>query len=201
MIKTVFFDLGGVVVNVDVDLLLRRLAEDSSGDVERVREVLFFSPQTRQYELGLISTREYSRWARQALALRMSEDQFVRTFSEIFTPNQQVVRLIEQLDGQLQVGVISNTNAAHYAWIARHIEPVPRMRPLILSFREHAAKPEPAIFAAALERAGCAAAEAVFIDDLEPNVHAARSLGIEALLYQGVQALVEQLQSLGVAVQ
>lgn len=200
MVKTVFFDLGGVVVDVDVDLLLRRLAEDSCGDVERVGELLFRSPQTRQYELGLISTREYYRWARRALSLRMNEEQFVRTFSEIFAPNQEVVRLIEQLDGHLQVGVISNTNAAHFAWIARHIEPIPRMRPLILSFREHAAKPEPAIFAVALERAGCSAAEAVFIDDLEPNVGAARALGMEALLYQGPQILVEQLQSLGVAV-
>jgi len=200
MIKTVFFDLGGVVVNVDVDLLLRRLAHASPYDVDRIREVLLNSPHTRQYELGLITTKEFSQWAFHALQLNMGEGQFLQAFSDIFTPNHQVVRLIEELDGRLQVGVISNTNVAQYEWIAAHIAPVGRMHPTVLSFREHVAKPEPDIFAAALAQAGCAPEEVVFIDDLEPNVRAARSLGISALLYENHQGCLDQLRSLGVAV-
>ncbi|MCR4439859.1 MAG: HAD family phosphatase [bacterium] len=200
MIKTVFFDLGGVVVNVHFDLAVQRLAKFSPYEPAQIERLLLESPETKKYELGLTSTREYASWALQALQLRMEEEQFVRAFSDIFTPNQEVVRLITQLDGRLQVGAISNTNVAHYEWIARHIEAVAGMRPAVLSFREHLAKPDPAIFTTALARAGCAPAEALFIDDLEPNVLAARSVGMAAFLYPGRDALVGELRALGIAV-
>lgn len=51
------------------------------------------------------------------------------------------------------------------------------------------AKPEPAIFAAALMAAGVAAADALFVDDLPANVAAAQALGIRAHQYVSVEAL------------
>ncbi|MBC7187863.1 MAG: HAD family phosphatase [Calditrichaeota bacterium] len=201
MIKTIFFDLGGVVVNVHFDQAVQRLAKFSPYEPAEIEQLMLESPETKKYELGLTTTRDYARWALQALRLKMDEEQFVRVFSDIFTPKQDVVQLITQLDGRLQVGVISNTNVAHYEWIAGHIEAVAGMQPAVLSFREHLAKPDPEIFSLALARAGCAPAEAVFIDDLEPNVLAARSVGMAAFVYQGRDELVEQLRALGIALQ
>ncbi len=199
MIKTIFFDLGGVVVNVHLDLFLQRAADSSPCPAEEIGKLVLHAPQTKAYELGRLSTSGFYRWARHALRLRMTEGQFVRAFCGIFTPNEEVVQLLEQLDGRLQVGVISNTNVAHYRWIARHIARVSRLRPAVLSFREHLAKPDPEIFALAVARAGCSPAEAVFIDDLEPNVVAARATGMQAILYEGIGRLKAELQALGVS--
>lgn len=60
-----------------------------------------------------------------------------------------------------------------------------------------AAKPAPAIFAAALAAAGVAAAEALFIDDTPGHVEAARGMGLAAHHYTGAAGLREKLLALG----
>ncbi|MDZ7337625.1 MAG: HAD family phosphatase [candidate division KSB1 bacterium] len=199
MIKAVLFDLGGVIVNVHLELFLQRAAENSPCTPEEIGQLVLNAPQTKQYELGLLSTSGFYRWVRHALRLEMSERQFVRAFSDIFSPNEAVLQLLTQLDGRLQVGVISNTNVAHYRWIAKHVKPVCALSPAVLSFREHLAKPDQEIYALAVARAGCTPSETVFIDDLEPNVGAARATGMNAILYENPDQLKAQLQALGVA--
>jgi putative hydrolase of the HAD superfamily len=51
----------------------------------------------------------------------------------------------------------------------------------VFSARVHHNKPEPAIFALAAQRFGHAPQDLVFLDDHEPNVHAARAAGWQAL--------------------
>jgi putative hydrolase of the HAD superfamily len=53
----------------------------------------------------------------------------------------------------------------------------------IFSCRIGAVKPEPEIYAGALERLGAAASDVVFVDDRPANVDAARALGIRAHLF------------------
>lgn len=67
---------------------------------------------------------------------------------------------------------------------------------LIWSYEHHLLKPEPAIYELALAGLGTEPAETLFIDDMEENIQAARALGIEALLYKGVEQLRQQLIAL-----
>ena len=60
-----------------------------------------------------------------------------------------------------------------------------------------AAKPDPAIFAAALAAAGVAAADALFVDDTPGHVEAARRLGLAAHHYTGAAGLRDRLRALG----
>jgi len=57
-------------------------------------------------------------------------------------------------------------------------------------------KPQPEIYRHALDDLGISAAEAVFIDDREPNVRGAEALGITGHLFTGVTALRAFLKSL-----
>jgi FMN phosphatase YigB (HAD superfamily) len=61
-------------------------------------------------------------------------------------------------------------------------------------------KPEPAIFQVLLERFALVANETILIDDQEPNVIAARQVGLHALRYTAPARLVEDLAALGVHV-
>jgi putative hydrolase of the HAD superfamily len=60
-----------------------------------------------------------------------------------------------------------------------------------------AAKPDPAIFRAALTAAGAEAADALFIDDTLGHVEAARRLGIAGHHYTGPAALRDELRAKG----
>ena len=58
-------------------------------------------------------------------------------------------------------------------------------------------KPHPAIYEHALNGLGVAAGEALFVDDRETNVEAARALGIRAIQFESVAQLRAELESLG----
>ena len=68
---------------------------------------------------------------------------------------------------------------------------------LTLSFEVGAAKPEPAIYLRCLESLGIEPAEALFVDDRRENVEAGRALGMEAVLFEGEDALAAELERRG----
>jgi len=59
------------------------------------------------------------------------------------------------------------------------------------------AKPDPAIFEAALRAAGTAAAEALFVDDLPVHVRAAERLGCRGHVFRGADGLADRLVEVG----
>jgi putative hydrolase of the HAD superfamily len=64
---------------------------------------------------------------------------------------------------------------------------------IVLSAEVGARKPAGAIYRRAIELAGCAPAEALFVDDLEQNIVAARRAGLRALLHTEPQATIAAL--------
>jgi putative hydrolase of the HAD superfamily len=63
---------------------------------------------------------------------------------------------------------------------------------IVYSHEEGMKKPDPRIYALTCERLGVRPGEMVFLDDAEPNVAAARDLGIHAILYRdNPQAIAE----------
>jgi putative hydrolase of the HAD superfamily len=59
-------------------------------------------------------------------------------------------------------------------------------------------KPEPAIYARALEMLAKPAERVLFIDDREENVDGARNAGMKAIRFRGAEALTGELTELGV---
>lgn len=57
-------------------------------------------------------------------------------------------------------------------------------------------KPEPGIYELTLSRLGLAAEACVFVDDLEPNVSAARALGLHAVHFRTTEQAVAELDAL-----
>jgi len=60
------------------------------------------------------------------------------------------------------------------------------------------AKPDPEVFRVVLDELDTPACDALFIDDLEPNVEGARSVGLRAHLHTGREGTVQFLRSHGV---
>lgn len=58
-------------------------------------------------------------------------------------------------------------------------------------------KPDPAIYQHTLRGLGASAPEALFVDDREPNIRAARALGIRAIQFRSVAQLKADLEALG----
>jgi putative hydrolase of the HAD superfamily len=58
-------------------------------------------------------------------------------------------------------------------------------------------KPDPAIYEHTLHGLGASAAETLFVDDREPNIRAARALGMHAIQFLSISQLKDDLEALG----
>jgi putative hydrolase of the HAD superfamily len=68
----------------------------------------------------------------------------------------------------------------------------------VLSYEVKAMKPDPRIYAAAVEAARCAPQECFFTDDIPEYVEGARRAGIDAVVFEGQEALERELAARGV---
>jgi putative hydrolase of the HAD superfamily len=94
--------------------------------------------------------------------------------------------------------LLSNTNDLHFRFIRERYPLLRHFDAFVLSYEVKAAKPDPRIYAAAIEAAGCAPHECFFTDDVEAYVDGARRAGIHAEQFTGYENLKGHLAGLGV---
>jgi FMN phosphatase YigB (HAD superfamily) len=80
-----------------------------------------------------------------------------------------------QVDNELFVSAISNTNATHVAWLDAHVPELQRFELVVMSNEVALLKPDPEIFELALELLDVPASQTLYIDDSTENVVAAQS--------------------------
>ena len=199
LIKTVIFDLGKVLIPFDWQRGYQALAQESPYQPEEIRlrlkEMGIFDPMER----GRIEPREAARLVGKALDFDVSLERFRELWSSIFLPETIVPEsLLEGLRTAHRLLLLSNTDAIHFAWISEKYTILRHFDHCVLSFELDARKPEPAIYREAIARAGCPAGEIFFTDDRPDNVEAARQAGIDAVQFESVPQLEQELKSRGV---
>jgi epoxide hydrolase-like predicted phosphatase len=201
VIKAVVFDLGQVIIPFDWQRGYRALAGFSPYPLEevrsRIKETGLFSP----FERGQIEPQSVAREISRVLDLDVSFEKFRELWSSIFLPETTVSEdMLSRLRAAGQrVLLLSNTDAIHFEWI---IERYPIMRQFdrcVLSFEVGFRKPEPEIYKEAIVQARCQPEEIFFTDDIAENVEGARRLGIDAVRFQSLPQLEQELRSRGVA--
>ncbi|MCL6543953.1 MAG: HAD family phosphatase [Bryobacteraceae bacterium] len=200
MIRTIIFDLGKVLIPFDWQRGYQALAAYSPYPPEEIRARIKATNLFDSFERGKMQPEEVARKITEMLHLNgLSFPQFREVWSSIFLPE---TLLPDEMLGGLHQGhrllLLSNTDAIHYAWVAEKYPILRHFDGAVLSFEVGSRKPEPAIYQAAIERAGCAPGEIFFTDDLEANVEGARRMGIDAVTFQNREQLEQELHARGV---
>lgn len=183
------FDVGGVVsLNTD---LSPRIAERLGLAGTKIHELA--GGEFDQLVRGQITAEQF--WARvSALTGRpITEDLWTTFFRPV--PNPPVVALVNELRRRHRVVAGTNTITPHYR-IHDENGDYAIFDAVYASHHMHLAKPDPAFYLEILQREGCRPEQAVFVDDLEANVEAARRLGIHAFLFTDAAELRRQLAAL-----
>lgn len=126
-------------------------------------------------------------------------DAYATRFNETIPgPMPGSLELVERLDAA-GVPLFAITNFGHEFWEAfRPTQPVfDRFRDIIVSGTEKMMKPDPTIYALAIERFGIDPAGAIFIDDNAANVAGAESAGIAGHRFVDAETLETELASRG----
>jgi len=194
--RWLLFDLGGVLMDwagprelpaylpalVDADLRLRMAG----------------CAATDAFERGAITPEAFAERFVRDWQVRLAPDDFLEHYVAWLRglyPGAE--ELLARLGMRYRLACLSNTNILHWErseamrWLQRTLDVALSSHELKLR------KPQPEIFAAALERLGCAATEVAYFDDLPANVAAARAAGFDAHHVDGFAALEQCIRDLG----
>ncbi len=195
--KVIFFDLGGVLVNVHLERFIEGLARHtgrSRAELIALRESM--RPDSRLFDSGGIAGDEFLERLNRKLGRPLARPVLAKLYTEIFSLKEDVAGLARSLNGRFRLSIISNTDPLHYDYIIGRYPFFNLFEKPVTSFAAGLLKPDQAIYDFALRELAVDADEALFVDDLQENVEGARKAGIRALHFTGAAALRIQLDGL-----
>jgi putative hydrolase of the HAD superfamily len=201
MIKTVIFDVGGVLVRTE-DYRGRRSWEERLGLSEGgAEQIVFNSEMGLRAQRGAITDAELWVWVGHHLMLSEGKlDSFREAFWSGDVLDQAMVKLIRRLRPRYQTAIISNATDALNSRLKVEYAIADAFDLIVGSAEEKVMKPNPIIFERTLTRLARRPSETVFIDDFKVNVLAAQDLGMHVIHFIPGTDLASELANLGVEV-
>lgn len=199
MIRTIFFDLGNVIIPFDFRPALAHLAPVCACPVDEISARLRTTDLIQRFETGGIDGPQFVAGLSTLIGLRMEYKAFCDLWSSIFLPEPLVPEsLLAVLAAKHRLLLLSDTNPIHYEMIRTTYPLMRHFHGAVLSYEVGALKPAREIFEAAIARAECRPEEIFFTDDLEVNVEAARRHGIDAIQFQSAEQIARELAARGI---
>ncbi|HEY2930368.1 MAG TPA: HAD family phosphatase [Acidobacteriota bacterium] len=202
MIRTILFDIGNVLIKFDPRLALQGLQGRTSYSTAEMVDLLRGWPRINDFESGRVKNEDFFDEICARLKLcDITAQQFADIWSAIFH-EEMLVRpeTLRSLKERYRLMLLSNTNPLHFGFMRTRYPVLGEFDDAILSFEVGAMKPEPEIFQAAMARAASRPDETVYVDDLEENLVAARSMGIFSIRFENEEQLLAEFRRRGVLI-
>ena len=197
-IRAAIFDLGGVIVDIDIDRTPRAWARSTGLDVEHVRRAFSSDRTYERMERGEIDACAFHAHVQDLLGCTMSFEEFDRGWNALYRGLMHGCEdLLASLKREIRLVALTNTNAAHAAWWVPMFPQLSVFERVFMSHLMGARKPEPAAFGQVLDYLQLPPAQTVFLDDNPDNVAAGRALGMQAIQVRSIAQAAGELASLG----
>lgn len=175
----VVFDVGRVLVDFCFEGFQKFLVKN--GAVLNGTEDFFSKTGIFDYEKGLISSKVFFSRINTLLKTPCEIDELEKRWREIFTPDNEMFKLLEETAKSNKTYLLSNTNRSHWEYLEETFNLSTYVDGLMTSFEAHSMKPENKIYQALLDKYDLKADEIIFIDDMEENIKAAKKLSFQTI--------------------
>lgn len=202
--KAIIFDIGRVIVRLDlrrafapIAAAIRREANQPAKHLspEDAWELIRADERWNDWQEGRISPAEWHEHLMRRFNLSLSYAEFRDTWNLVLDPEPILSdKLFLRLGGSCRLALLSNTDPLHVECLERCFAFGRHFPVRIYSCSIGASKPSPVIYSAALERLGVSACEALYVDDVQEFVDAARAMGLDAIRFETPDRLEEELQ-------
>lgn len=180
MLDAVFFDLGRVLLDFDLEIAYRRASERSSANLQEIKAAVL-APRMTAFERGEISTNEFLGEIAAAIEFGGEVEELRMMFNDIFSEMHDNLEAARKLKGRVRLGLISNTNESHIEFAESRYDLFTLFDVRVYSHKEGIRKPEQEIYRRAMDRLGVRPDRSLFIDDLAANVEGAVRAGMHAV--------------------
>ena len=197
-ISTIIFDLGGVMVWTRWSNLTEPLAEMTGATPEAVMETIRTGDAYNPHMRGELDYSGFHRKLTDDLGVELTPDELLELWNSVLEPNEAINPIVRRLKGHYRLAIGSNTDDPHFNK-GKEVQPVVlEFDDVLVSYELGVCKPDPEFFVRGLAKLEVEAEECIFIDDLEDNVEAARSLGITGIRFESAELLEQKLKGLGI---
>lgn len=188
-IKNIIFDLGGVILNIDLDLCKNPFKKFG---VKENDWNLFIKQQNEIFlklEIGEITPDEFYNSIRKTLKISTNNDEIEAVWNAILLdfPKERIY-LLEKLKTRYRTFLLSNTNEIHYKSYSKLLQKNFGYTDLFYlfekcyySFQLGMRKPNPDIFEYILKDSKLVPSETVFIDDTLEHIETAKKLRLKTI--------------------
>lgn len=186
-LSTIIFDLGEVIVDLDTTAVLKEFHQLTGLDAVILKDRLINTPYLFQYETGQIDDETFVKEMNSLLGANITYEEFKHAWN-LMIKDIPVKRLefIKKLKKTHQVFILSNTNYMHEDKFEKiMIERIGQsmMNLADIAYYSHRIgyrKPNHDIYQFVIEENSMDPSKAIFLDDREDNILAAREVGLRA---------------------
>ncbi|MSQ60843.1 MAG: HAD family phosphatase [Betaproteobacteria bacterium] len=197
-LRTVIFDLGGVLVDWNPRYLYAGVFRDDARMESFLAEAcnhewIHEMDAGKPFEQAV--TERIQRFPHYAIPLGLWRTHWEKT---IRGPIEDSVAALNELvrDGYRLVA-LTNWSAETFPFARQRFAFLSLFEDILVSGEHGLAKPDHAIFRLACERWNIRPEQSLFIDDSVANIHAARDLGFQCIHFQAPSSLVASLRQMG----
>lgn len=171
MIRGVIFDCFGVLYGGSYQALQALCPVDKLDDLRDLN---------RQSDYGFISTDDYIRGSAELVGKTAPEIEML--FRTEHVRNDELMEYVRTLKGKCKLGLLSNVSNDVIEQLFSP-DDLALFDAVVLSYKQHIVKPNPAAFSLAAEQLGLRPEDCVMIDDLAENCEGAEVTGMESILH------------------
>jgi epoxide hydrolase-like predicted phosphatase len=206
-IKNIIFDLGDVILNIDVPVASKSFATLSGKEQSEILSIFKENDLFRQFETGKLDESGFRNYIRELLGFSDLSDEAIDTAwnSLLLDLPPERVELIQKLAEKYRLFLLSNTSSIHITQVNKILEASTGIEKLedlfetvFLSYEMGLMKPDAQIYLNVLEQAGLEAEETLFLDDNLDNIKGASQLGIDTIHVQKPLTILEYLKDYAV---
>lgn len=197
--RALIFDVGRVIVRVNVSRALAALGVSANLSAEQVWSAIESDPRLRDFQEGRLTAHEWHEHLVRRFGLRLSFDEFCAAWNRALD-SQTILEeeLFEQLSKRYHLSLLSNTDPIHVAHLEASFSFPRYFHARIYSCVAGITKPDPAIYQQAIFQAGTAPGQILYIDDAAACVEAGRRAGLQTIHFQGAERLLGELHERGI---
>lgn len=199
VIKTIIFDIG----NVLVDFRWRKMYEEIFGlegaELERFADATVRHQAWVDLDQGIITTEEAKEaYAKEVPEYREYIDRIYQEMDKMLVQFDYAVSWIQELKERgYRIYILSNwSKPAYDACKDTALSFLPLVDGVVFSYKELVIKPDKEIYDIICSRYDINPEEAVFLDDTEKNIVAAREFGLHGIVFKSYEQGRKELEEL-----
>lgn len=188
-IQNIIFDLGGVILDIDIKTVFDKFIELGIGPGHDGFHLIQNNQVFKNYEIGLTTSPEFRDELRKISISNFEDEHFDEIWNSIIIgfPKQNI-EVLKKIKPRYRTFLMSNTNELHYLYYTDILrknfdcESIDELfEKTYYSHTSQMRKPEAQFFELILKENSLIPEQTLFIDDFAENIEAASKLGLKTL--------------------